>query len=341
VAKISSDGSRLLSSTFLGGAGRNAITGLRLDGQQIVVVGETNSPFFPTTPDGSGPISDGNIHGFSSVLDGAVTTLLFSTTISGSGNDQPSGVALDSAKNIFVVGRTTSVNFPTSPGAAQITYGGGARDGFLVELPAKVFPPPPSCLMPKRPVPKIIALDFGVTVPWADKPHNGVDYHSDLGNMIQSVGPGGIIHPFTEPNARQFGSIDPDHRGPAIWVRYTLATGDPIYVLYGHTATSWQDQSSGSGSTFHFDANYSIQWKTGDLINSQTVIGLTAPFYNGGRSQPHLHISVFKPNKSCSQGTEFCGIPPNGWGYSDLTQQFGDYINPEIFFTDAQYCLKP
>jgi hypothetical protein len=49
--------------------------------------------------------------------------------------------------------------------------------------------------------------------------------------------------------------------------------------------------------------------------------------------------SVFKPTKVCHNNTEFCGPPTGKWGYNNLSLPTGDYINPEDFFTQAQYCL--
>ena len=112
-----------------------------------------------------------------------------------------------------------------------------------------------SC-QPVRPVANDITLGYGSVVSWSRSPHNGTDYHSPLGNPIRTVGPGGIIHKYTKADAGRFGSIDPNGGGPAVWVTYTLLTGEPIYVLYGHTATTWDDKSTGSGSTFQFNATY-------------------------------------------------------------------------------------
>jgi probable HAF family extracellular repeat protein len=198
-------------------------------------------------------------------------------------------------------------------------------------------------IQPARPVPANINLGFGASVSWSKSlPHNGIDYASTLGNQIASVGPGGIISPsgFTKPDASRFGSIDPDHKGPAIWMRYSLATGEPIYVLYGHTAASWNDLSSGIGTaSFKFDCTYSVGWKGQDSIGSGVVVGRTAPFYNHRLLVPHLHVSVFKPNKSCHNNTAYCSVPSSGWGYSKLNLPTGDYINPEDFFTKPEYAL--
>jgi hypothetical protein len=194
---------------------------------------------------------------------------------------------------------------------------------------------------PVRPVAPNITLGFDVYTTWRTQPHNGIDYVSNLGNVLMSVGGGGIISPlgYTKPNASGFGSIDPDGAGPAIWMKYNLATGEPIYVLYGHTATSWDDATTGVGSAlFNFACTYTVQWHAGDSIGANTVVGQTAPYYLNTRRAPHLHVSVFKPNKTCNNG--FCPPPLSGWGYSQIHLPTGDYINPEELFTNAQYMLR-
>jgi hypothetical protein len=146
----------------------------------------------------------------------------------------------------------------------------------------------------------------------------------------------GTIHKYTEPNlnstrcASLFGSIAPPGSGPAIWVKYTLQDGSPIYVLYGHTATSWNDKSSGSGKNFKFNCSYTVAFKVGDKISSGEPIGFTAPFYLYGKPESHLHISVFQPKKQ--KNGIYYDPPSNGWGYSPINQATGKYVDPEIFF---------
>lgn len=47
--------------------------------------------------------------------------------------DWPYGIAVDAARNVYVVGRTASVNFPVTEGAAQTTFG-GRTDAFITKL---------------------------------------------------------------------------------------------------------------------------------------------------------------------------------------------------------------
>jgi hypothetical protein len=154
-----------------------------------------------------------------------------------------------------------------------------------------------------------------------------------------SAGPGGVIHRFTKPDAGAFGSINPDKQGPAIWVRYTLANGTPIYVLYGHTAASWVDNTAITNKKFIFDCKYTTGWKTGNTVDADTVIGLTAPFYLNQEATPHLHVGIFKPNNTCKGN--YCEPPLKGWGYGDIVVPEGEFIDPEVFFTDPHYWLAP
>src|SRR5438093_10692214 len=67
------------------------------------------------------------------MLDGA-STLAYSTYLGGSADDRGAGTAVDGSGRAYVAGLTSSANFPTTPGALQGTYGGGASDGYLSTL---------------------------------------------------------------------------------------------------------------------------------------------------------------------------------------------------------------
>ena len=65
-------------------------------------------------------------------LDARGSTVLFSTYIGGSGVDEARGMTIDTLGNVYVVGSTTSTNFPTvSPRQAALA---GESDGFLLRI---------------------------------------------------------------------------------------------------------------------------------------------------------------------------------------------------------------
>ena len=123
----------LLASTYLGGFNSDYGNSVAIDpGGNIYVAGYTESSDFPTST-GAYDISydDGDI--FVSKLNGDLTRLLASTYLGGSSNDYVRSIAIDSSRNIYVTGQTTSSNFPTSPGAYD-TSKSGYSDAFLVRL---------------------------------------------------------------------------------------------------------------------------------------------------------------------------------------------------------------
>ena len=135
-------------STYLGGTGNDAGLGIAVDfAGNAYVTGQTDSINFPTVSPiqpgfGGGPAAAS--YAFSG--DAFVTkfnaggSLVYSTYLGGSGGDAGYSIAVDSAGNAYVTGRTTSTNFPTTPGAFQRVYGGGntgvaqGGDAFVAKL---------------------------------------------------------------------------------------------------------------------------------------------------------------------------------------------------------------
>lgn len=127
-------GSRLEYSTYLGTPSFDAGQGLAVDSLgHAVVVGFTDSPSFPTTPGAYDTGFNGGVDTFVTKLDATGTTLLYSTYLGGAGTDLGHGAAVDPVGNAYVTGRTTSADFPTSPGAYDVSYNGGS-DAFVTKL---------------------------------------------------------------------------------------------------------------------------------------------------------------------------------------------------------------
>jgi gliding motility-associated-like protein len=82
---------------------------------------------FQTTFGGGG--SGGNNYPFDITLtkyNPAGTALIFSTYLGGSDNEQPQSIVVDNNNELCVIGRTYSANFPTTAGAYDVSYNGGA-----------------------------------------------------------------------------------------------------------------------------------------------------------------------------------------------------------------------
>ena len=130
VSKFDRTGTKLIYSTYLGGSMYDHAVGLALDpGGDVVVAGITTSPDFPVVH----PIQrtlNGSSDAFVAKLDRSGSKLLFSTYLGGSAYDQANGIALNASGDVFVAGSTTSFDYPTTPGSAQVTCDLGAHQGF-------------------------------------------------------------------------------------------------------------------------------------------------------------------------------------------------------------------
>lgn len=126
VTKLNAAGSQLVFSTYLGGSGDDRGLGLTLNGGgNVFITGSTQSPNFPTTNGVYQTTPGGNTDAFIAQINAAGSQLVYSTYLGGSDVDQGNGIGVDSAGNAYVVGSTSSTNFPTV-NPTQSTLGEGA-----------------------------------------------------------------------------------------------------------------------------------------------------------------------------------------------------------------------
>jgi uncharacterized protein (TIGR03437 family) len=143
VTKLNASGSTLLYCTYLGGSGTDEGRSITLDtAGNAYVAGNTNSTNFPTATGAFQTTSGGNFDIFITKLNPTGTALGYSTYLGGGSADRATGIAIDTAGNVYVTGDTASSNstakFPTTPNAFQSTFGGGspASDAFVTKLNA-------------------------------------------------------------------------------------------------------------------------------------------------------------------------------------------------------------
>lgn len=139
VTKLDPSGSALVYSTYLGGSADDVGWGIAVDNSgNAYVTGGTDSPNFPTVNTLQPFGHTGKV--FVTKLDPSGSTLVYSTFLGGSGlvGDYGTGVAVDSLGNVYVIGITTSPDFPTL-NPVQPNFGGGFfgdGDAFVTKINA-------------------------------------------------------------------------------------------------------------------------------------------------------------------------------------------------------------
>ena len=133
VTKFNAEGSGLIFSTFIGGSNDDIGKGLDIDKNgYIYITGYTNSNDFPTTSGAFDETYNGNRDAFVVKLNSSGDSLIYSTYLGGSDNDDGYSIVIDEKGNSYVTGMCGG-GFPTTSGVFGETYSGGL-DAFLVKL---------------------------------------------------------------------------------------------------------------------------------------------------------------------------------------------------------------
>ncbi|HEY7546661.1 MAG TPA: SBBP repeat-containing protein, partial [Blastocatellia bacterium] len=118
----------LAYSTYLGSSGEDVIFDVAVDSEgNIYATGFTNSTSFPVNR-ALQPTLDGSSDAFVLKLNPSGTALEYCTYLGGSGEENGDGIAVDNNGNVYVIGLTTSTDFPVA-NALQPSYGGGRFAG--------------------------------------------------------------------------------------------------------------------------------------------------------------------------------------------------------------------
>jgi hypothetical protein len=133
VTKFSADGSTLIYSTFLGGGDEDYAFAIAVDSSgSAYVAGGTNSTDFPTLNPVQAAFAGGPEDGFVTKLSPDGSSLIYSTYLGGSSDDQAYVVTPDENGNAYIGGSTQSTNYPVLNALQPNNKGGW--DGFITKL---------------------------------------------------------------------------------------------------------------------------------------------------------------------------------------------------------------
>ena len=140
VAKVNAAGTALVYAGYIGGNQDDLGTGIAVDSVGNAYVTGITFSTEATFPVLGGPdltFNGGIWDAFVAKVNVAGTALGYAGYIGGSGNDQATGIAVDSAGNAYVTGYTSSdqASFPVTVGP-DLTFKGGNYDAFVAKLKA-------------------------------------------------------------------------------------------------------------------------------------------------------------------------------------------------------------
>lgn len=131
VTELNTNGTRLIYSTYLGGASDNLVEAIAVDSSDnAYAVGLTYSTNFPVTTNallthlaGTNGTVFLNANGFVTEIASNDSKLVYSTYFGGTNYDVATGVAVDPSNYVYVAGYTASFNFPTWNTPTNLPYG--------------------------------------------------------------------------------------------------------------------------------------------------------------------------------------------------------------------------
>jgi uncharacterized repeat protein (TIGR01451 family) len=132
VTKLDASGASLVYSTYLGGDFTDQGFAIAVDGSgNAHVAGTTSAGDFPVV-NPLQPAFGGSTDAFVTKLNASGSGLLYSTFLGGFSSEQANAIALDGAGGVYVVGNTSSPDFPVaSPLKSTL---GGTSDAFVSKI---------------------------------------------------------------------------------------------------------------------------------------------------------------------------------------------------------------
>ncbi len=149
--KVNAAGTGFLNASYVGGAGNETASGIAVDPTGNAYLAGRTFSTQATFPDGDGfgPLTgpdtthNGASDAFVAKVDAAGAAFLWAGYVGGAGTDEAFDVAVDTAGNPYIAGRTSSnqSTFPDGDGfgalsGADTTFNGGLQDVFVAKVDA-------------------------------------------------------------------------------------------------------------------------------------------------------------------------------------------------------------
>ena len=164
ISRLSSDGTQLQASTFVGGSRNDGLNYRSSYNESVQMVMQGNDSLYYNYGDGArgeiitddqnnvyigtttmsidvfevaGSIqrlSAGRQEGLAIKMDYNLSNMIWGTYLGGNMDDAIYSIDVDNEYNLLVCGGTNSSNFPTTQGAYKTVYGGGSADGFVAKI---------------------------------------------------------------------------------------------------------------------------------------------------------------------------------------------------------------
>jgi hypothetical protein len=135
VTKINPFGSAIVYSTYLGGSKADRASSIAVDSAlNVYLTGDTGSTNFPTAV----PLQSAKktpaaaVTAFVTKLNPAGSNLVYSTYLGGTGEESGVAIVVDTVKSAYVMGTTSSTDFPLA--AALQAANAGGQDLFIAKL---------------------------------------------------------------------------------------------------------------------------------------------------------------------------------------------------------------
>ncbi|HOX39369.1 MAG TPA: SBBP repeat-containing protein [Candidatus Brocadiia bacterium] len=135
VTKITSDGSHIVWSTYVGGSSDDRGSSIAVDDDgDVYITGHTGSADFPTQ-NGLEMSINGYIDAFVTKITSNGSHIVWSTYVGGSSDDRGSSIAVDDDGDVYITGHTGSADFPTQGGFDTSINGGHYYgDAFVTKI---------------------------------------------------------------------------------------------------------------------------------------------------------------------------------------------------------------